>query len=481
MAILFFNTMTRRKEEFVPLVPNEVRMYTCGPTVYDFAHIGNFRTYIFEDLLRRYLKYRGYKVTQVMNITDVDDKTIRGSRAKKTSLNEYTRKYIKSFFEDLDTLGIERAEFYPRATECIPEMIEIIAGLIEKGYGYKGDDGSVYYNIAKFKDYGKLAHINVDELQAGKRVSHDEYTKDTAADFALWKAWDEDDGDVAWESPFGKGRPGWHIECSAMSRKYLADSFDIHTGAVDNIFPHHQNEIAQSEAFTGKRFVKYWIHSEWLLSEGRKMSKSLGNFYTLRDLISKGYTGREVRFLLINSHYSQPLNFTIEGMNAARNSLRRIDDFTHRLHSANGSRSGEIGKLVEKTEKSIVESLDDDLNMPAATGFVFELILEVNRLLDDAKVNSEEAKMLAEFIKKMNCLWNVFDLTPPKKVTASGAAAEWQVPPDTPENIVGMLNERNHARSEKDFKKADELRNMLMEMGYIIEDIKSGGGRLKKR
>lgn len=474
--------MTRRKEEFVPSVQGEVRMYTCGPTVYDFAHIGNFRTYLFEDLLRRYLKYRGYKVTQVMNITDVDDKTIRGSSAKKISLNEYTGKYIKSFFEDLDTLGIERAEFYPRATECVPEMIEIIAGLIEKGYGYKGEDGSVYYNIAKFKDYGKLAHMNVDELQAGKRISHDEYTKDTAADFALWKAWDEDDGDVAWESPFGKGRPGWHIECSAMSRKYLGDSFDIHTGAVDNIFPHHQNEIAQSEAFTGKRFVKYWLHSEWLLSDGRKMSKSLGNFYTLRDLINKGYKGREVRFMLINTHYRQPLNFLIEGMDAARNSLRRIDDFVQRLYSAAGNNSdGNIAELIRKTGQNIIESLDDDLNMPSATGSVFELILEANRQLDNGKISKEEVKQLLSFFEKLNSIWNIFDLTKPQKVAAAGVAAEWQVPPDTPSEIVAMLNNRNTARTERDFNKADELRKTLLEIGYVIEDAKGGGGRLKRR
>lgn len=480
MTIFLFNTMTRRKEEFVPLISGEVRMYTCGPTVYDFAHIGNFRTYIFEDLLRRYLKYRGYKVTQVMNITDVDDKTIRGSRSKNMSLNEYTDIYIKSFFEDLDMLGIERAEFYPRATECIPEMIEIISGLIEKGYAYKGEDGSVYYDISKFKDYGKLAHINVDELQAGKRVNHDEYTKDTAADFALWKAWDKDDGDVWWDSPFGKGRPGWHIECSAMSRKYLGDTFDIHTGAVDNIFPHHQNEIAQSEAFTGKPFVKYWIHSEWLLAEGKKMSKSLGNFYTLRDLTAKGYTGREVRFLLINSHYNQPLNFTIDGMNSARNSLRRIDDFIHRLYSANGNKSGEVEKIIEKTEKGIVESLDEDLNMPAATGFLFELIFDVNKLLDSNKVSIEETKILLDFFNRMNNLWNVFDLTPPKKVKVTGTA-EWHIPNDTPQKIIETLNERNVARSQKDFKKADELRKILFESGYIIEDTKGGGGNLKKR
>ncbi len=480
MALRFFNTMTRRKEEFVPIKDKEVGLYTCGPTVYDYAHIGNFRTYIFEDLLRRYLKFRGYKVTQVMNITDVDDKTIKGCRREGINLGEYTRKYIDAFYDDLDALSIERAEHYPRATECVDEMIEIVSGLLDKGYAYKGDDGSIYYNIAKFEDYGKLAHINVDELQLGKRISHDEYTKDTAADFALWKAWDEEDHDVAWESPFGKGRPGWHIECSAMSRKHLGDSFDIHTGGVDNIFPHHQNEIAQSEAFTEKRFVKYWLHSEHLIVEGKKMAKSLGNFYTLRDLFDKDYSGRAIRYLLLNTHYRQQLNFTIEGLNAAKNSLTRIDDFVARVQETDGAGSqGEIARLMDEAENGFKESLDDDLNISAATGYVFDFIRDVNKLMDSGKVDKTESEQINSLLKRFNDVYNLFKWPEYKKVEES-AETTWQVPEDTPEEVIDLLNERDRARTKKDFARADEIRNKLTKMGYVMEDIK-GGGRLKKR
>ncbi len=480
MGIWFQNTMTRRKEEFVPIKDNEVGLYTCGPTVYDYAHIGNFRTYVFEDLLRRYLKFRGYKVTQVMNVTDVDDKTIKGCGKEGIRLDEYTRGYIDAFYEDLDTLGIERAEHYPRATECIDEMIEMVSGLVKKGFGYKGEDGSIYYSISKFEDYGKLAHIDVDELQIGKRIKHDEYTKDTAADFALWKAWDKDDGDVAWESPFGKGRPGWHIECSAMSRKHLGDSFDIHTGGVDNIFPHHQNEIAQSEAFTGKRFVKYWLHSEHLIVEGKKMAKSLGNFYTLRDLLDKGYSGRAIRYLLLNTHYRQQLNFTIEGLNAAGNSLMRIDDFVARIQEANGgSTGGEIARLLDAAEKGFTQCLDDDLNISGATGYFFDFIRDVNKLMDDGKVSKSEGEEINTFLRKLDSVYNLLRWPEYKKLERKVEAA-WQVPEDTPEEVIDLLEERDKARRKKDFARADEIRKKVTEMGYVIED-KKGGGRLKKR
>ncbi|NQT81429.1 cysteine--tRNA ligase, partial [bacterium] len=367
MALTFHNTMARRKEEFVPLEEGEVRMYTCGPTVYDNAHIGNFRSYIFEDILRRYLKYRGYRVIQVMNLTDVDDKTIRDSRKGGISLAEHTEKYIRAFFEDIDTLHIERAEFYPRATEHVAEMIEIVSGLLEKDYAYKGEDGSIYYRIDKFEDYGKLAHISPDLLRPGVTVNTDEYDKESVGDFALWKAWDEEDGDVFWESPFGKGRPGWHIECSAMSMKYLGETFDIHTGGVDNIFPHHDNEIAQSEAYTGKQFVRYWLHAAHLIVEGRKMSKSLGNFYTLRDLLGKGYTGRQIRYLLMSCHYRQQLNFTFEGLESAKNGLQRIDDFLAKLDDADSSEgAGDVAERIEMARQSFTSALDDDLNISGA-------------------------------------------------------------------------------------------------------------------
>ncbi len=283
MALKFYNTLTKRLEEFYTINPGEVRMYTCGPTVYDYAHIGNFRTYIFEDLLRRYLKYKGFRVVQVMNITDVDDKTIRRSREEGVSLEDYTSRYTEAFFEDIDTLRIEHAEFYPRATEHIDDMVALIQKLIKNGYAYQLQ-GSWYYDVSKFKEYGKLSGVKLDELKPGARVSADEYTKDEVHDFALWKAYTPDDGDVFWETALGRGRPGWHIECSAMSTRYLGNHFDIHTGGVDNIFPHHENEIAQSEAATGEKFVNFWLHSAYLIVEGEKMSKSKGNFYTLRDL-----------------------------------------------------------------------------------------------------------------------------------------------------------------------------------------------------
>ncbi|MEM7395142.1 MAG: cysteine--tRNA ligase, partial [Verrucomicrobiota bacterium] len=299
MSLKVQNTLSRQLEDVVPLTDNHIRMYTCGPTVYDYAHIGNFRAYVFEDLLRRVLKYAGFEVTQIMNLTDVDDKTIKGAIAKKLPLKEYTKTYIDSFFEDLATLNIEPAEAYPAATDHIPEMITLIETLVEKGYAYQSDDGSVYFSIGKFEGYGKLAHLDLDGMRCGARVSQDEYEKDVAADFALWKAYSENDGDVVWDSPWGRGRPGWHIECSAMAMKFLGESFDIHCGGVDNMFPHHEDEIAQSEAATGKQFVRYWMHNAHLIVDGAKMSKSLGNFYTLRQVVEKGYSGRELRYVLI--------------------------------------------------------------------------------------------------------------------------------------------------------------------------------------
>jgi cysteinyl-tRNA synthetase len=312
--IHFFNTLTRQKESFTPIEEGKAKIYTCGPTVYDFAHIGNFRAFLFDDLLKRWLEYRGFEVVHVMNITDVDDKTIKGSRKRNVPLREYTDYYMKAFFEDIDTLKIERANYYPRATEHIPEMVALIKRLMERGYAYKGEDGSIYYAISKFKEYGKLSRIKVDDLKAGARVKVDEYGKEEAQDFALWKAWTQEDGEVFWDTEIGKGRPGWHIECSAMSMKYLGETFDIHCGGVDNMFPHHENEIAQSEAATGKKFVNYWLHNEHLLVEGKRMGKRFGNYYTLRDLLKMGYDPKAIRYLLILTHYRQQFNFTFEGL-----------------------------------------------------------------------------------------------------------------------------------------------------------------------
>jgi cysteinyl-tRNA synthetase len=330
------NTETRQKEEIIPLDGRTIRMYTCGPTVYNFAHIGNFRTYVFEDLLRRALQFFGYPVNQAMNLTDVDDKTIKGALEKNISLDAFTQTYKDAFFQDLKTLNIEPVEHYPQATDYIAEMIAIIQKLLEKGVAYRGQDGSIYFAIAKFPSYGRLSHLHLNELQAGasNRVSQDEYDKENVSDFVLWKVHDpQRDGSIFWESPFGKGRPGWHIECSAMAMKLLGESIDIHVGGVDNMFPHHENEIAQSEAYSCRHFVKHWLHAEHLLVDHKKMSKSLGNFYTLRDLLKKGYNGMQVRYMLLQTHYRTQLNFTFTGLDGAASTLERLADFVSRLQA----------------------------------------------------------------------------------------------------------------------------------------------------
>jgi cysteinyl-tRNA synthetase len=352
-----YNTETKEKEEIIPLDGRTIRMYTCGPTVYNFAHIGNFRTYIFEDLLRRALKFFGFSIKQAMNLTDIDDKTIKGALDKKITLNAFTQPYKDAFFEDLATLGIERVEYYPQATDYIPEMITIIQLLIEKGAAYRSHDGSIYFAIAKFPSYGRLSHLHLNELQAGasNRVALDEYDKENVSDFVLWKAYDSQrDGEIFWESPFGKGRPGWHIECSAMAMKLLGESIDIHVGGVDNIFPHHENEIAQSEAYSSQHFVKHWLHAEHLLVDHKKMSKSLGNVYTLRDLLKKGYTGHQVRYMLLQTHYRTQLNFTFTGLDSVVHSLARLSDFIVRLQDI---RREKIHKALDLIlEKALPES-----------------------------------------------------------------------------------------------------------------------------
>ncbi len=447
----------------MPLREGEVRMYTCGPTVYDYAHIGNFRSYIFEDILRRYLKYRGYRVIQVMNITDVDDKTIRDSRNAGISLSEHTEKYTRAFFDDIDVLGIERAEYYPRATEHIKEMIEIISGLLAKEYAYKGDDGSIYFRIDSFQDYGKLAHISSDLLQPGARVRQDEYEKESVADFALWKARDPDDGDVSWDSPFGKGRPGWHIECSAMSMKYLGETFDIHTGGVDNIFPHHENEIAQSEAYTGKQFVRYWLHAAHLIVEGRKMSKSLGNFYTLRDILGRGYSGRQIRYLLMSCHYRQPLNFTFEGLDAARNGLQRIGDFLGKLDELDSPRDrAGVGEEIRRTREAFVSAMDDDLNLSAALASLFDLVRWANQQMDEGLIGRAGASDLKSFFTEVDAVLGLL----PGKVEIETA-------------VQRLAEDREQARRAKNYRLADEIREKVRQMGYVLEDTPKGV-RVKK-
>ena len=367
-----YNSLTRREEDFAPMDGKCARLYTCGPTVYNFAHIGNFRAYAFEDILRRAIQFNGWGVKQVMNLTDVDDKTIRGANAQGVALTDYTRTYKDAFFADLKELNIQPAEVYPAATDHIPEMIALVSKLVEKGVAYKSDDGSVYFAVTKFPGYGRLAHIDFDHQQTGARCAADEYDKDNAGDFALWKAWEESDGPVGWDSPWGRGRPGWHIECSAMSMKYLGETFDLHTGGIDNLFPHHENEIAQAEAATGKEFVKTWMHCAHLRVNGEKMSKSAGNFFTLRDLLGKGFTGREIRAVLVSAHYRQALNFTFTALEDMRKALARIDA------ALDKATEGEIPDWAQKHLDDFTEAVNDDLNTPKAFAALFGLVRDTN-------------------------------------------------------------------------------------------------------
>lgn len=465
-----FNTETRTKEEIIPANDQKVGLYTCGPTVYNFAHIGNFRTYVFEDLLRRALKFFGFKVTQAMNITDIDDKTIRGAIAENISLKAFTDRYTQAFFDDLKTLNIEKVEFYPYATDYIPQMIEIIQGLLDKGVAYRGSDGSIYFAITKFPSYGRLSHLHLDELQAGasKRVAADEYDKDHVADFVLWKAYDPTrDGTIFWESPFGKGRPGWHIECSAMAMNLLGTTVDIHVGGVDNMFPHHENEIAQSEAFSQQRFVRYWLHAEHLLVDHKKMSKSLGNFFTLRDLLEKGYTGAEVRYMLLQTHYRTQLNFTFAGLDAVRKSLERLSDFILRLRQIETMQNSEvIEMLMKKTKTTFSDALADDLNISAALAALFDFVREVNSLCDVGKIGKEEAQKTIYFLEQLNQVLGVLPLQPTQE--------------EIPLELQQLLLDRERARIEKDWKVADECRDRILSSGYLIEDTPSGA-RLKRK
>ncbi|MDA0991771.1 MAG: cysteine--tRNA ligase, partial [Verrucomicrobia bacterium] len=397
-----FNTYSRQLETFESIDDKKVRMYTCGPTVYNYAHIGNFRAYMFEDILRRQLKAAGYEVCQVMNLTDVDDKTIRGAREAGISLDAYTKTFKDAFFADIDRLSIERAEHYPAATDHIAGMIVMIEKLLASGHAYRSDDGCVYYKVASFADYGRLAHMQLENLQVGSRVAHDEYEKDHVADFALWKAWDESDGDVGWDSPWGRGRPGWHIECSAMSKALLGEQFDLHTGGVDNIFPHHENEIAQSEGASGcKPFVRYWMHCGYLIVDGAKMSKSSGNFYTLREILEKGYTGRQVRYVLLSAHYRQPLNFTFAALDAAATALARVDEFVARIEerAAAGATSADaLPDWAATGEGHFREAMAADLNTPEALAALFDLVTAGNRALDGGCVTAGEAVAVRQLI-----------------------------------------------------------------------------------
>ncbi|MFH1400208.1 MAG: cysteine--tRNA ligase [Nanoarchaeota archaeon] len=469
MALKVFDSLTRGIVEFKP-IGDVVGLYTCGPTVYNVAHIGNFRAYVFEDILRRYLKLRGFKVKQVMNLTDVDDKTIRDSLAQGVPLADFTRKYKDAFFDDVRTLGIEPAEVYPEATRHIGEMIQIIEVLFGKGLAYKGDDGSVYFSIGKFHEYGKLAHVDLSALKAGARVKQDEYEKESASDFALWKAWDESDGDVKWQSPWGQGRPGWHIECSAMSMKHLSDAFasgtfdpsrfrtiDIHTGGVDNLFPHHEDEIAQSQGATGKQFVKYWMHCEHLIVNGKKMSKSLGNFFTLRDLIEKGYDPKAIRYALIAGHYRQQLNFTFEGLHAAKQAVDRLQEFVDKLMIADGAES-DLAVKVDEAERRFIEAMDNDLNTPNALIALFDFVRETNQMIAGRHLSAENARHVLALVRRIDSVLGLLSFE--------------QDPLDPA--LKALIERREAARKTKDWALADRIRDELKEKGIVIDDTEFG-------
>jgi len=459
MSLKLYNTLTRKKEEFKPIGAGHVGIYSCGPTVYNFAHIGNFRAMIFADLVRRYIKYKGYNLTHVMNITDVDDKTIRDSKKEGITLKEFTERYTKYFFEDLKTLNIEKVDIYPRATEHIKEMINLIKKLLEKGYAYKADD-AIYYNIKKFNEYGKLSHLKIDELKAGARVANDEYDKDNAHDFALWKFWDENDGNVFWETELGKGRPGWHIECSAMSMKYLGETFDIHTGGVDLIFPHHENEIAQSEAATGKPFVNYWLHNEHLLVDNKKMSKSIGNFYTLRDLLKKGYNPRSIRYVLIATHYRQKMNFSFDGLEAADSAIKRLDEFMTKLNNFKGTNHNpKVAEIIEKTKNDFENAMDDDFNISIALSAVFDFVKNINTFLMNNKMSKEDAQKAIKLMKGFDSVIGI--LKDEKKQEIS-------------EEIKQLIEKRQEARKNNDYKLADKIRDELKDKGIVLKDTKDG-------
>ena len=469
MHLKVYNTKTGKKEQ-ITYAPHqkELSLYTCGPTVYNFAHIGNLRTYVVEDLFRRTLEFFGFAVKQVMNLTDIDDKIIKRATEKGIPLGEFTQEYKKAFFEDLKTLKIQPAHRTPSATEYIPKMVEMIQKLIEKGVAYRAKEGSIYFSIQHFPAYGRLSRLPLKDLKvaASNRLSSDEYQKEEVADFVLWKRYDpKRDGAIFWESPFGKGRPGWHIECSAMANALLGETVDIHMGGVDNIFPHHENEIAQSEALSGQPLSRFWVHIEHLIVDGKKMSKSLNNFYTLRDLLAKGYSGDEIRYLLISSHYRTRLNFTIDGLEAARRSLLRLEAFVHRLHHVSERSGGACPFSLEKVRSQFLNSLADDLNTPVALAALFDFVRLVNVEIDRNQVAAREAKEILHFLGEINQVLGVIPLE----------AREEKLPSE----IQLALEKRKAARAQRDWVEADKQRSYIESRGYEIEDAPQGP-RLKK-
>ncbi|MCS6873621.1 MAG: cysteine--tRNA ligase [Pyrinomonadaceae bacterium] len=457
----FYNSLTDRIEQFIPLNENSVGMYICGPTVWNFAHIGNFRTFVFGDILRRYLKFKGYRLTHVMNLTDVDDRIITESKKRGITIYEMTAPYIEAFWEDMDALGCERPDVAPRATEHINEMVNLIQKLLEKGRAYQSK-GSVYYRIAAFPEYGKLSKINLEGNITGAsgRVDADKYDKENVRDFALWKHVPEGE-EPAWNAPFGRGRPGWHIECSAMSMKYLGESFDIHAGGIDLQFPHHENEIAQSEGATEKPFVKYWLHSEFLKVDGEKMAKSLGNEFTLRDIMARGFPPIAIRYLLLSVPYRKQLNFTFEGLKGAVSTVERLKIF-HSVIRETKAESGsnpELKKKIETALKEFEQAMDDDLNTSVALAAIHNMVREVNIAISNEVLREDEKKLTIEAVEKFDSVLGIF------------GKEDKQI---LDEEIKRLIIERQEARKHRDYAKADQIRTYLMEKGIILEDTKEG-------
>lgn len=501
MALRFYNTLSGRVEDFVPIDANLVRIYTCGPTVYDYAHIGNFRTFVFQDILRRFLRYKGYELRHVMNLTDVDDNTIRNSQAAGMSLRDYTTKFIEAFEVDRQLLSLETPEIVVRATDCIDDMVKLIQTLLEKGYAYQSE-GSVYFRVRQFKDYGKLSKIDFSGIRAGARVDTDKYEKDNASDFVLWKAAKE--GEPFWDTPLGPGRPGWHIECSVMAMKYLGESFDIHSGGIDLVFPHHENEIAQSEAATGKPFVRFWLHAEHLMVNGEKMSKSAGNFYTLRDLIAQGHKPSAIRYLLASGHFRMPLNFTFEGLHQAQRSLERLRNFRYRLTQEKfpAGENSELGARAAAARQAFEEALDDNLNTASALAAVFDLVRDGNTAMDQGKFLDGNRSAFLDVLDRWDRIFAVLEDNDYEKLRrygfiktkdAAASIASEPAPNDAAkihagngdgvaalaetlgeQEIETRIAARESARRRGEYARADEIRNELLSAGVVLEDTKAG-------
>jgi len=489
MAIQLFNTLSGKVEEFRPLEDKLVRMYACGPTVYDYGHIGNFRTFVVVDTLRRFLKQSGYQLKHVMNVTDVDDKIIRNASRDGVTVQQYTAKYRKAFLEDADALNIEHPEMLVNATDHIQEMAHFIAVLRDKGYAYETDDGSYYFRIANFPEYGKLSKKDFSGMEDGARVDVDEYEKDNARDFALWKA--PKPGEAQWDTEIGPGRPGWHIECSTMSMKYLGETFDIHLGGEDLIFPHHENEIAQSEAKTGKPFAHFWVHSRFLLVEGEKMSKKLGNFYTVRDLVLMGHKPSSIRFLLMSVPYTKQLNFTFDGLTQAANSVERLRNFKLRLETTQWPEGSnpKVAGMAAKASEEMTAALSADLNTARALGAMFDLVRDVNAAADAGEVRKDDLAQVLKALAQFEEIFAVFQDNDAGKVRtivewAKAEGLEGKISPvaaglakaaalsDT--EVGRLVAEHSQARKARNFARSDEIRKQLAEQGIILENTKDG-------